>query len=249
MKKNSFFTLLLFSSVLMSCRPMIYAVFLQGRTVVDKATLMVNHTEGREVILIPMMHTGRPAYYQKVKNYLDTLRHRGYIVYYEGIGTVDPRMLPDSLRPKYDTIQRKFRRVTGMHLTGYDRKDNPSLPFKTKGKQVTETPELKGITKEDIHADLFIAELIKRYEAVKGEIVLTEYDFQTGLLEKYKLSRQEKEQYNSFFMLQELRNEYVSELFRTYRHPKVAIVYGAGHFWFLYAKIRDMGFEEVKKKK
>lgn len=90
MKKNSFFTLLLFSSVLMSCRPMIYAVFLQGRTVVDKATLMVNHTEGREVILIPMMHTGRPAYYQKVKNYLDTLRHRGYVVYYEGIGTVDP---------------------------------------------------------------------------------------------------------------------------------------------------------------
>lgn len=49
-------------------------------------------------------------------------------------------------------------------------------------------------------------------------------------------------------MLQELRNEYVSELYRTYRHPKVAIVYGAGHFWFLYAKIRDMGFEEVKKK-
>lgn len=37
-------------------------------------------------------------------------------------------------------------------------------------------------------------------------------------------------------------------LYRTYRHPKVAIVYGAGHFWFLYAKIRDMGFEEVKKK-
>lgn len=232
----------------MSCRPIIYAVFLPGRTVVDKATLMVNPTEEREVILIPMMHTGRPAYYQKVKNYLDTLRHKGYIVYYEGIGTVNSQMLPDSLRPKYDTIQRKFRRVTGMHLTGYDRKDNLSLPFKTKGNQVTETPKVKGITKEDIHADLFIAELIKRYEAAKGEIVLTEYDFQTGLLEKYKLSRQEKEQYSSFFMLQELRNEYVIELFRTYRHPKVAIVYGAGHFWFLYAKIRDMGFEEVKKK-
>ena len=134
MKNIVFFILFLSSGLFMSCRSVIYAVFLRGRAVEGKATLMVNHTEEREVILIPMMHTGRPAYYQKVKNYLDTLRHRGYVVYYEGLGTVDPRMLPDSLRPKYDTIQRKFRRVTGMHLTGYDRKDNPSLPFKTKGK-------------------------------------------------------------------------------------------------------------------
>lgn len=35
---------------------------------------------------------------------------------------------------------------------GKDRKGNPSLPFKTEGKQVTEMPDLKGITKENIHA-------------------------------------------------------------------------------------------------
>ena len=90
MKNIVFFILFLSSGLFMSCRSVIYAVFLRGRAVEGKATLMVNHTEEREVILIPMMYTGRPAYYQKVKNYLDTLRHKGYVVYYEGIGTVTP---------------------------------------------------------------------------------------------------------------------------------------------------------------
>lgn len=37
----------------------------------------------------------------------------------------------------------------------------PLSLLKLKVKQATETPELKGITKEDIHTDLFIAEPIK----------------------------------------------------------------------------------------
>lgn len=249
MIKSCFWVLFFCIGMLSSCRPLMYKLTVKGKTAVDKATLMVHQAEKREIILIPMMHTASPAYYEEVKNYLDTLRNKGYIVYYEGIGAIDPEMLADSLCQKYDTIERKFRKVTGMYLTDYDRSDNRSLPFKTRNKQVSETPELKGITGKDIRADLSVAELVRRYEAEKGEIVLTDYDFQTGLLDKYKLSRAEREKYSSFFMLQELRNDYVGELLRMNRHTKVAIVYGAGHYWFLHAKIRDMGFETTEEKK
>lgn len=232
---------------MVSCRSIMYRLIAKGTNAPDKAALMLNQKTGQHVIVVPLMHTGTEDYYKKVKDYLITLRNGGYVVYYEGIGTVDPQLLTDSLRPKYDTIQRKFRKVTGMHLTDYDETNNQSLPFKTKGKQVTETPELKGITNRDLHADLFITELVKRYEVDKGEIVLTDYDFQTDLLAKYKLPRTEQGKYSSFHMLQTLRNEYVGELLQKYQHPKVVIAYGAGHYWFLIAILQNMGFEKIEK--
>lgn len=240
------FSVILFLSLslLLSCRSIMYSLVSKGANAPDKAASMFDPATGRDVIVIPLMHTGTEDYYKKVKDYLTTLRNDGYVVYYEGIGTADFQLLADSLRSRYDTIQRKFRKVTGMHLTGYDETDNKSLPFKTRGGQVAETPELKGITDKDIHADLSIAELIKRYEAAKGEIVLTDYDFQTDLLGKYKLPRAERKKYSSFFMLQTLRNEYVEELLQKYRHPKVVIAYGAGHYWFLIAILQNMGFEK-----
>ncbi|MCX4291871.1 MAG: hypothetical protein OSJ36_08820 [Odoribacter sp.] len=247
MKKNILYILLLSLCLLVSCRSIMYRLIAKGTNAPDKAASMLNQKTGQHVIVVPLMHTGTEDYYKKVKDYLTCLRNDGYIVYYEGIGTVDFKLLADSLRPKYDTIQRKFRKVTGMHLTGYDETNNQSLPFKTKGTQVAETPELKGITDNDIHADFFIAELVKRYETAKGEIVLTDYDFQTDLLAKYKLSRAERKKYSSFFMLQTLRNNYVGELLKTYQHPKVVIAYGAGHYWFLIAKLQDLGFEKIEK--
>ena len=48
-------------------------------------------------------------------------------------------------------------------------------------------------------------------------------------------------------MLQTLRNNYVGELLKTYQHPKVVIAYGAGHYWFLIAKLQDLGFEKIEK--
>ena len=147
---------------MVSCRSIMYRLIAKGTNAPDKAASMLNQKTGQHVIVVPLMHTGTEDYYKKVKDYLTCLRNDGYIVYYEGIGTVDFKLLADSLRPKYDTIQRKFRKVTGMHLTGYDETNNQSLPFKTKGTQVAETPELKGITDNDIHADFFIAELVKR---------------------------------------------------------------------------------------
>ncbi len=247
MKKTIPYILLLSLSMLVSCRSIMYSLVAKGKNAPEKATLMSNQTTGQKVIVVPLMHTGTKSYYKEVKDYLTTLRNDGYVVYYEGIGTIDPQLLADSLRPKYDTIQRKFRKVTGMHLTGYDEIDNRSLPFKTRGEQVAETPELKGITDKDIHADFSIAELVKRYEDAKGEIVLTDYDFKTDLSAKYKLPRKEREKYSSFFMLQTLRNDYIGELLQKYQHPKVAIAYGAGHYWFLYAMLRDMGFEKIEK--
>lgn len=203
---------------------------------------MVNDSTKREVVIIPMMHTGSPKYYNRVKKIVDSLRSDGFVFFYESVQYCNDTLSAETR----DTLDRKLRKVVGFHLTAYNDKENESLPFTTHMGQVEQTWERTGLMHGDIHADLCIEELVRRYEAAKGEIVLTDYDLRTGLTEKYYISREEQEHYNSFYIIHKLREDYLLSLFDSSSYPKVAVLYGAGHKWFIIAGLDKLGFGIAK---
>ncbi len=84
---------------------------------------LVEPATGKEVVLIPMAHLEKAAYYSEIKYHLDCLKEDGHVVFYEGVGM--PAI--DGGR-KNDILLRKFRRVMGFFLTGYKNSANKSIP-------------------------------------------------------------------------------------------------------------------------
>ena len=217
-------------------------IVLSGRSGLKKTMKLENGETGREIIMIGMIHLEKEAFFDEIRTYLDSLKREGYVVFYEGI---DEEGI-DSL--SLDTLQRKFRRVVGLHLTGYNDERNESLPRMFKSERyVTQTRTNLGLTTEqDIRADFSLDHLIAEFEKKEKEIVLTDCDWNTGLMEKYKPN--DKTKYNKYYMIHTLRNDHVKKMVEESEHSKIVILYGRAHWYALYAGIRDMGFKIVEGK-
>ena len=183
----------------------------------------------KEIFLLGMMHLGQPEYYADARRILDSLRNEGYVVFFEGVGKWPPDM--DSI--SRDTIQRKFRKVARAHITHYQDGDNQSMTQYRNKKYVPQTLGILGLYRDSawcVHADLNYPEMIARYEEDRGEIPLNSYDWNTPLLEKYKWRKGwGEENYSRYYLLRNVRDEFIVDSMMRSAYPKIVGVYGFGH--------------------
>ena len=247
MKVRFLFLVLFFSVFFISCNRIIMkGVILSGKTGLEKMMKVENQLTGREIIMIGMIHLEKQEFFDEIRIYLDSLKNDGYMVFYEGI---DMKKDVDSLRQ--DTLCRKFRRVAGFHLTDYTNKENKSLPrIFSSGDYEMQTLDILGLTTDrDTLVDLSLKEMIEQYEHDKSPIVLNEYDWDTDLMEKYKIRKAGgKNQYSRYHLIRTIREDHIIETVKATEYPKIVLLYGKAHWFMLYAPLRDMGFEIVEGK-
>lgn len=205
-------------------------------TGLDRCMKLKHPETGREVVMIGMIHVEKPKFFEEIRLYLDSLKNEGYVVFYEGITEgVHP--------PRLDTILRKFRRTTGYDIDYFYRK-----AFSSKTYTMQTLTNLGLMTDSDINVDMTLDGMVTEYEKRYEEIVLTDYDWQTGLMEKYRWRKSGKQRYNEWHMIHTLREEHIVETVKNSEHDKIVLLYGAGHWFFLYPKIEDLGYRIIEGK-
>ncbi len=230
--------------------------------VLEAAVMHLDTLRNREVIFLPMVHVGKEADYEKIKLYLDLKKSQGYTIFYEGLLPIDSvdyanlnfiagdSTLKADLLAKVDTISRKFRRLTGFHLSSienqYTDPDNKSIRRNVRKDFVTQSKALLGLTADslnthnEIWVDMTEPELLRLYEREYKPIELTAYDWDTPLNAEYNTPDTVK--HSEFAFVQEFRNKYISNRVLGSTYPKIVMVYGAGHYWFIWAELRDAGY-------
>ena len=204
----------------------------------EKQMKMRHPETGREIIMIGMIHVEKPEFFEEIRQYLDSVKREGYVVFYEGIDRYDA----DSAR--LDTALRKFRRVVGIDLDlAYDYEEILSA-----GYTLQSLEDLGLTTDRDINGDMTYNQLITEYERRYGEIVLTDYDWQTGLAEKYKRRKSGKQEYSSYDMTNTIREDYIIEEAMNSSYEKIVLLYGLSHWHFLFQPFLDAGYEVVEGK-
>lgn len=234
---------------------------------------LVDPKTGKEVVIVRMRHLGPQAGYDQVRDYLDKLKTEGYVTFYEGIapvpfhidtiGDVTTDMIlhqvvefsqnysaADSIR-LVDTLYRKSRRMIGFSIfskDGYADQNNKSLKIKeTEKEYISQNKDILGLTTDrDIWVDYSLHDQIEICEKKYGEIELTDYDFQTGLFEKYAPEKRPNQRASSYFT-RFSRNDYVVRRVAESKHPRIAVVYGAAHsFGIVYDLKKKHGFRIEK---
>ena len=230
----------------------------------SQAQRYVDTVNDREIIFVPMCHLGTEQGYAATKAYLDTLKANGYVVFFELVHLmhIDPQSevtgaqlsemtdafdpTPDELQ-RIDTLLRKFRAILGFSIaTGYNDPSNKSMPAKyTKSGYVTQTCEMLGLTTErDILTDYSLDVLVDLYEQEYGVIELTEYDFATGLNEKYR----NPHRLNSWSFTMEYRDDLLRQRLLESPYPKIAVAFGRAHTRSVARDMRYLhGYEKDKK--
>lgn len=189
--------------------------------------------------MIGMIHIEKPGFFEEIRLYLDSLKREEYVVFYEGVSRGDV----DSMR--LDTVLRKFRRVTGINLDRYYSNEE----LFSSGKYTLQTLGNLGLTTDrDINVDINYNELITEYESRYGEIILTDYDRQTGLAEKYKRRKAGREEYSEWDMTNTIREDAIIEGVLNSHHQKIVLLYGVSHWYALYPPFMDTGYEVVEGK-
>lgn len=226
---------------------------------------LTHPTIGREVIFVPMQHMSSDEDYAETHRYLDSLKAKGYVTFFEGVvyapfhidttreinvvklvADLENGTAPaDSMR--MDTLLRKCRRVLGCWVGegGYADPKNASLKgsAEKRSRYVPQTNEALGLcTESDIWADYSLADLVEIYEKKYGKIELTDYDFETGLYEKYNPEQRIPPRTRDYLILF-ARNDLIVRKVSESRHPKIAVVYGSAHsFGVTYFLKKDHGF-------
>lgn len=197
----------------------------------SKSFVIDSYSNGtKEVVYLPMVHLGKPEFYQKVKKSLDSLRSLDYVIYYESVA---PEKNLDSL--KKIEVWKKFRKVTGLYID-YSNKEL-FRSFDIEG-YVMQSAENTGIdVNRDIHADVPLNKLIAIYEKEKGEILLSDYDIKTPLNEKYKTRKVNKQ--DRAFLIDSLRNRNLFKMVNESKAKKIAVVYGKLHKYPLFTKLKQ----------
>ncbi|MBF0693733.1 MAG: hypothetical protein IR153_01590 [Flavobacterium sp.] len=177
----------------------------------------------KDVAFIGVMHINQPDYYKRIKQDIDSLRASGYTIMYEGIA-IDTTMEKEKL----EVIQKKLRKIIGIHLTAYlDSTNNDTKKFRVKG-MIDQTPENTGLRVDvDIRADLSLDSLIYFYEQNRGPIVLDECDLNTKLGQKYKCGKVDRAKQN--YLLLTLRDQYLIDKILKSKSNQIALLYGNRH--------------------
>src|SRR5690606_31557792 len=170
--KNTILLLFLFLSCIVNAQGMLTKF---GIHAANKSFVIGYYVKGnREVATIPMLHVNKPGFYEMTKRKIDSLRHNGFVVFYEGINSD----VTDSLQ--LDILMRKFRQVTGFALMDYMDNENEAFKSLQKKKYVSQSDVDYGVNLDtDQHADMYLEQMIEVFEKRFGKIILTDCDTTT----------------------------------------------------------------------
>lgn len=197
--------------------------------------------ENREVATIPMLHVNKPEFYEMTKRKIDSLRHNGFVVFYEGINSD----VTDSLQ--LDILMRKFRQVTGFALMDYMDNENEAFKSLQKKKYVSQSDVDYGVNLDtDQHADMYLEQMIEVFEKRFGKIILTDCDTTTPLGKKYKCSKVDKSK--EYFILNGIRDRHVLDEIEKSSAKKIVVVFGRIHVMDLHSKIQKLGWQHQREK-
>lgn len=198
----------------------------------------------RKVVFLPMKHIGTRKYYSKVKDYIESKMKNGYKVFDEGVrieiiqtDSVDSERssLERGIQlSQLDTLERKYRRVTGYALAY--RTDSVVLADYL----MHESHENMG-THDSMNVDMSYPEMIETYEREYKPITLTNYDYEVGLGDKYKVQDTIKHSRGHLQLIH--RDEYLAARILASKHPKILIVYGGAHRKGVRELLEKGGFE------
>ncbi len=202
---------------------------------------LVNPATGREVVLIPMAHLERAGYFEEIKYHLDCLKEDGHMVFYEGVG-----MPASDGSQEDDILLRKFRKVMGFFLTGYKNSSNKSIPRSIRDNKYTEqTRENLGlVTERDLHVDMTLRQLIAIYEKDRGEIVLTDYDLRTDLLDEY--DPKDSGGHDIRHLIRTLRDRHIADKVIGSHYRRIVLLYGKLHIKAISRLLIANGFRKCK---
>jgi hypothetical protein len=205
--------------------------------------IKVFEKDDQRVLFMGMTHLAKPSFFKEVKAQIDSLRSEGYVFFKEGIYFEN-----NTTTAQKDTLQRKFRQLIGLTIGDYTDKNNKSLPkYFSSGDYIMQSDSLLGLDSEDLSVDLSYNEMIRIHESKYGDIQLTECDWSTDLYAPYEC-RDGNAFEKSFYVVDIARTDYLFETVLKSNHKKIAIVYGAGHFKWLYPDMLKAGYEYKNKK-
>ena len=248
MKSRTLLLLIVTSISLTSC--MSLALNLIG--VYDPEATTISFTnEDRSVVFIPMKHIALKEFYTNVGRKADSLQKEGYTVFLESVS------IKDSLtKPEKDTLELKFRKVLGTHVSkkGYLDTINGKLMGKkyNNKKGIVNQPRYHKMGIDTSNArvvDVPANVLLKQYEAEFGKIVLTDCDYNTKLEDKYKCGKLPKD--NRDKMVRTYREKHLAEAIMSEPNKKVVVIFGALHEEGLMKELKalDSKWKYVEKKK
>ena len=231
------------------------------------ASCYVNDSTGHEVVLIPLVHIGTEKFAAKLKTYLDELKEDGFVTFNEGI--LRTRMLSDSteymtlkealelLKEENDTMLLYEARLKErqINIRVPDWRDsirqiptyNPWLDkWMRNPKYVHINYERYGATTDkDYWVDYTLGDMLSRYEAKFGEVVLTDYDYATPFGCEY--NRQDSTVFHHIIDYQlTFRDDNLMRRVVNAPFDKIAVVYGAGHMTNFHFRFEDYGFRKDK---
>ena len=232
-----------------------FGVPLNSAKLYDCIKTLVDSTENRTVVLIPLMHTAKSAHYQKINDYLDTLRSHGYVTFSEGVMPSDKstdtlelslvRDVYDVFTPtdsmRLDTLSRKIRKILGVNLAHkYDE-------TASRWSRVKDSESLNVFGGQDYWVDETYADIISEFETRFGEIILSNYDFECPLdSEKYR-GKEDPRWKSVRAHLHNYCNERIARCVLESDFDKIAVVYGYNHihslYWFV---LPNKGYTETE---
>lgn len=194
--------------------------------------------KNKTLVFVPMLHIGKPVFYEDVKKKLDSLRSEGFVIFYENV-KFDRKKYS---REELDTLNRKIRKLLGFYFTNYKDSTNLSLSKSFfNDKYVLQTKARTGITEKDLKVDLPLDRLVQLYEKEFGKIMLAPCDFDTPLKAEYNCKTLSSE-----YVRHTARNEFILKQIRKAPYKKIALVYGKSHFRFFQAVLSEQeGFVEI----
>lgn len=191
-----------------------------------KTIELIDSTETRSVVIVPMIHIGAEKDYEKIGMFLDGLKSRGYVTFYEGIHLPDSALEVSCI----DTLFRKFRKMVGVDPFY----EFSKISLRRKGWIYQEAEMMTNVlnlsSDRDFNVDISIMDLIDAYEKSNGEIILDGDDL------KYKLGSSEykkRKASKSFHWIIvgpfSVRDKYLLNEVLNSEYEKIAIVYGSQH--------------------
>lgn len=238
--KKLIIKLALTSIFFVSCQSLITNYVVSSADINKNLKVLENIDTKQTIVFFPMVHIGKPEYYDNCKKIIDSLRSDGFKFYYESL-----RMDITIDSTKKSIYNKKVRSILGYNPLHTDA--NESLPASFKKKNIVLQDYTKmGLYAKDTNLDLFENQIIDSIEKKYGPIILTECDFTTGEFEKYNCKNDNK--VNKFALTNEFRDPYIANEVMKLQDKKIVLIYGKMHWYFIYPSLKQNGFEITKGK-
>ena len=238
-----FYFLIIACQLLGSCKPM-QALEMMKAEEADYETW--KNADGKSVVFVPMVHAGKPEFYEDVKNIIAAYKSEGYVVFYEGL-----KKEFDQAREEDTTLYNKYVEYAKMHFPQTDSIDQLVCLLKLKRmmgmipdsasysrmlKSLSMTnkavfqPSIAslGISAADVNVDVSLAELVDEYENQFGTITLEQIDFAIPLDETLPGHRRLKKK-NKNIIIIDYRDKNLSNNIQSRSYNKILVIYGLAH--------------------